>query len=263
MAIRIMEKRGAEWVARWATHSLTEQNDPNIGTKAEVLDLVIKREIEQLEKDFLPLFEATKTSEDYFRVWWETGRRLAWLTKVELAHPDDFEYLEQACYDHMGPAFAKIMGINGRECHYLERGVRLGRLSWQTARCFGVWDVYRKLSVHKLFLKENRIMSWLEKRMEEKGRWILADCVGYQSYAYRNFMQFVTNFFRHKDSAGFTTEELYQLFEGWIEKATKQGATELLADGSLRPPRDHKAEIARRATKQIKIQTEKNHEVSA
>lgn len=255
-------KRGESgWVAHWATHSAAEHNDPTIGPRAEALDRLIKKEIKQLEKDFLSRFQDSKTQEDYFRVWWEVGTRLAWMSKVKLAHPDDFEYLEQACYDNMGAAFAKFMGFVGwQSSHYLERALRLGSLPWETARCFGVWDTYRKLSVHRLFLKETRVLAWLQDRTNKSGKWIFSDCAGYQAYAYRNFMGFITTYFRHKDSIAFSDKDLYSLFDRWVLEAKKAGAVEIYADGNIRPPRNRKAEkelrLAKNAQKpEVKVET--------
>ena len=267
MAIRIMVERGGVLVPQWATHSALEQSDPNIGPKAEALDLVIKEEIEQLEKDFLPRFQNRKDAADYFRIWWEIGKRLAWMTKVEMAHPDDFLYLEQACYDHMGTDFAKFMGLKDwMGTHYLERALRLGRMPWKTARCFGVWDIFRKLSINQLFIREKRFFSWLEERTAQRDKWIFADCTN-QSYAYRNFICLLQKYFKNKDSVAFTNAGLYKVFDDLLAEAIKKEDVELLVDGTVRQPRDHKAEKLRREAKlkaqsQVKIPTGENHEVN-
>lgn len=158
---------------------------------------------------------ATKGKPGVLRLWWEVGKRLAFLNEMDVGDERDRIWLWRAVYDHAGELNPTRNGRLSVRAHrrpknsYFRYMALLGRLDWPTADALGDWTSWVELCDSECF-DDERFVQWLAERSGLDGSPLqrLAEARNHQDL-FRTLAKAIRHRFHKSDTSVFDQKELY------------------------------------------------------
>ncbi|GEM_PF-1064912 len=198
-------------------------------TLANKNDAEIEKQFREIERDFTKkkLLELKKTHR-VLKLWWELGRRLKFLKKIDVGDERDRIWLWRACYDHCGKLNPSRDGkLSVRARHRLKNShfryaALLGELDWETADAIGIWDSWSGICDSECFQNDERFVDWLNERVHVSKSPVarLLKAKKHQDL-FRELAKQIRHRFKKMDTSILSEEELFEKLDEVANEALR------------------------------------------
>jgi len=140
--------------------------------KAEQFDLFLSGKMEQIEQEMKEsgLLALKGKRGEVHRLWYEVGRRLAFVMDTSVVAAEDREFVWRAIYDHVwalhrGPIPERVK--RDPETSHFSYCYKLSQFPWEFVDSAGDWTSWSEFFDRKETKNDSRIIEWLGKRAKE------------------------------------------------------------------------------------------------
>ena len=133
-------------------------------------DRIIKQRMRQIAAEMREAgLLKSKGKPGVLRLWWEVGRRLGFLSEIDVGDERDRIWLWRALYDHAGslnPTRSGRLPVRVRHSprnSYFRYMAMLGQLEWSVAQAIGDWSSWVELCDSRCF-NDGRLVTWFVNR---------------------------------------------------------------------------------------------------
>jgi hypothetical protein len=200
---------------------------------ADCNDAEIERQFRSIERDFKKkgLLELKKTHR-VIKLWWELGRRLVFLERMDVGDERDRIWLWRACYDHCGklnPSRDGKLSVRARQRlknSHFRYAALLGRLDWETVEAIGLWDSWSGICDSECFQNDERFVDWLKERAQRAGSPVarLLKARKHQDL-FRELAKRIRHRFKKMDTSVLSRDELFDALDKVAYDALKANRT--------------------------------------
>jgi len=164
------------------------------------------------------------------RLWWEVGKRLAFIDEIDVGDERDRVWLWRAVYDHAGrlnPTRNGRLSVRARrrpKNSYFRYMALLGRLDWSVAEAVGDWTSWVELCDSECF-DDERFIRWFADRAKARESPLerLVQARNHQEL-FRTLAKAIRHRFNKTDTSVFSREELYAELDALAAAALAKGA---------------------------------------
>ena len=164
------------------------------------------------------------------RLWWEVGKRLAFIDEIDAGDERDHVWLWRAVYDHAGrlnPTRNGRLSVRARrrpKNSYFRYMALLGRLDWSVAEAVGDWTSWVELCDSECF-DDERFIRWFADRARARESPLerLVQARNHQKI-FRRLAKAIRHRFNKTDTSVFSREELYAELDALAAAALARGA---------------------------------------
>jgi hypothetical protein len=196
-------------------------------------DEEIERRFRKIEREFAAngLLDLKK-SHGVIKLWWEVGKRLQFLDRLDVGDERDRIWLWRACYDHAGklnPSRNGTLSVRARERpknSHFRYATLLGRLNRRTMQAIGIWDSWSGICDSECFQNDDRFVEWLKDRAHQPGSTV-ARIVGAKKHQdlFRELAKRIRHRFKKMDTSVLETNELFSALDSVAAEVIDAEAT--------------------------------------
>jgi len=184
--------------------------------KAEELDRMLSLKMKEIGNEMkqngLLLLKGKKGK--VLKLWYEIGKRLAFVTDTKIIGAEDRDFVWRALYDHAenlapGPLTKRVE--RGPSTSHFAYCYELSRFLWQFVEMAGDWTSWSEFFERRETKNDKRIIEWLGKKLEER-----------KTKSRQNWLRPLTKAihekFERKDTTVFTNGELRKILDEIYKK---------------------------------------------
>lgn len=221
--------KSARGVITTTDKELADRNDAKLKRKFRAIEAAM------LKRDLLRL----KKTRNVLRLWWELGRRLSFLRKIDVGDERDRIWLWRACYDHCGqlnPGKDGKLSVRAQgrlKNSHFRYAELLGRLDWGTAEAIGLWDSWSGICDSECFQNDDRFVNWLDDRITKPKSFVsrLLKARKHQDL-FRDLAKRIRHRFKKMDTSVLSQKELFARLDKVADEALSEVNVGVKSKGS-------------------------------
>ena len=133
--------------------------------KADALDKLLAKKMKEIESQVRKSgWLELKGKSGVARLWYEVGKRLAFVDRVSVEPEEDRKYIWRALYDHAGdlaPGPPNKRAEERYQTSHFYYCYRLGRFPWSFVSAAGNWTAWSEFFDSERIRADDRIIKWL------------------------------------------------------------------------------------------------------
>lgn len=187
--------------------------------KAEELDQILSRRMKQIESEMRKLgLLKTRGKRGVLRLWWEVGKRLDFVYKVDVEPEEDRHFIWLALYDHAGELRPSDPGQRASEIirNHFRQCYQLGKLDWDFVTQARTWSAWKDFLENKRVREDERMVEWLIQKSKSIPPAPQKDWL-------RKLTRAVNFRFLKRNTTVFTDEELMEELDEIYTEVFRQG----------------------------------------